>query len=176
MRTVGTGGRCTACRRRGALAGGGWCDRCWHRVVDGRRESDRIEAARRRDLPEWALDALAADGSPLVRAEVAGRADLPPEIIAALADPVTEPDRTVLRRIARHPRLTEHALDLISTDDLHTLRRVAQNPTCPIEALTVLAGHPDPTLSRWARARIVAARLDGQQRLRLPVGLRRLLS
>ena len=174
-RTPGNGGRCTACRRRGALADGGWCDRCWHRAVDGGWESRRIEAARRADLPAWALDALAADASALVRAEVAGRDDLPPRIIAALADPVVEPDRTVLRQIARHPRLATHAVELISTDDLHTLRRVAQNPTCPVEALTVLARHPDPTLSRWARARLVGARLDGQQRQQLPVGLRRLL-
>jgi hypothetical protein len=167
--------RCATCRRRATRGAGGRCDRCWQIAVGSTREVDRTEAARLVDLPPWVLATLATDRSPLVRAEVARRDDLPDRIIAALANPATEPARTVLRRIARHPRLFAHAHALIRTDDLFTLRHVAQNPTCPPETLALLARHPNQTVHRWARARVVGAALDVQQRHRLPVGLRHLL-
>ncbi|HEX6568932.1 MAG TPA: hypothetical protein VF015_07200 [Acidimicrobiales bacterium] len=168
-------GRCATCARRAPLDAGGRCDRCWQAAVGSDRESDRTAAARRTDLPTWALATLAADRSPLVRAEIAERDDLPDRIIATLADPATQPHRAVLRRIARHPRLRAHARALIHTDDVFTLRHVAQNPTCPPDALALLARHPDRSVHERARARVVAAALDDEQRRRLPLGLRHLL-
>lgn len=138
-------------------------------------EADRADAARQVDLPPWARATLALDRSPLVRAEIAGRADLPDRIVAALANPATELDRTVLRRIARHPRLGAHAEALAQADDAHTLCRLAGNPSCPTETLDLLARHADPAVRRRARARLVGAALDDQQRHRLPLGLRHLL-
>ena len=85
-------------------------------------------------------------------------------------------DRAVLRRIARHPRLRANARRLIQTDDLFTLRHVTQNPGCPVEALRLLARHPDRLGHQRARARLVAAGLDDEQRRRLPVGLLHLLN
>lgn len=175
-RTAANTNRCTTCGRRAPIEAGGRCEDCWRAAVGSRREADRADAARQADLPVWALAPLAADPSPLVRAEVAERDDLPGEIIATLADPATEPHRAVLRRIARHPRLRGHARRLIQTDDVFTLRHVAQNPGCPVEALRLLARHPDRLVHQRARARLVAAGLDDEQRRRLPVGLRHLLS
>ena len=40
----------------------------------------------------------------------------------------------------------------------------------------VLAGHPDPSVHRRARARLVGAVLDDEARSRLPVGLRPFLT
>jgi hypothetical protein len=157
-------------------AAGSRCDRCWRTLVSHAGEADRADAARREDLPAWARATLALDRSPLVRAEIAGRADLPDRLIATLADPAIEPDRAVLRRIARHPRLGRHARTLAGAGDLYTLRHLVQNPSCPAEALDVLAAHPDPTVHGRARARLVGASLDDAQRLRLPLGLRHLLT
>ncbi|HEX6421128.1 MAG TPA: hypothetical protein VFZ77_21670 [Acidimicrobiales bacterium] len=155
---------------------GGRCERCWRAVVASRREADRAEAARHTGLPAWVVAALAADPSPLVRAEIAERPDLPDEVIGALADPGAERHPTVLRRIARHPRLCSHARRLIHTEDVHALRHVAQNPGCPDDALRLLAQHPDRLVHQRARARLMAVGLDDEQRRRLPVGLRHLLA
>lgn len=168
--------RCPTCGRRATPGTGDRCDRCWRSCVASDREADRTEAARAAGLPLWALTTLAADRSPLVRAEVAARLDLPDEIIATLADPATEPDRAVLRRMARHPRLRAHARRLVRTDDLPALRHLAGNPTCPPDTLALLARHPDGVVHRRARARAVGAALDDEARHRLPVGLRHLLT
>ncbi|HET6952399.1 MAG TPA: hypothetical protein VFI47_18610 [Acidimicrobiales bacterium] len=139
-------------------------------------EAGRAAAARHDDLPGWVLNALAADRSALVRAEVASRPGLPDALVAVLADPRTEPDPTVLRRMAAHPGIAVRALALAATADVVALRRLAENPATPRDALAVLAGHPDPAVHRRARARIVGAGLDDDARARLPVGLRAYLT
>jgi hypothetical protein len=171
-----TGLRCATCRRRTALEAGGRCPGCWRAVVGAGDEARRSSAARDPDLPGWALAALAADRSPLVRAEVAARTDLPDSVVAVLADPRTEPDVTVLRRMAGHARLGARALALAAVGDVVTLRRLADNPAAPPDVLTVLAGHPDPTVGCRARARLLGAGLDDVARRRLPAGLRRYLT
>ncbi len=168
--------RCATCRRRTALEPGGRCTRCWRTVVTERDEAGRAEAARHGEVPGWVLAALAADRSPLVRAEVAARPALPDAVGAVLADPRTEPDPTVLRRMAAHPGLGARALALAGTSDVVALRRLADNPATPVDALAVLAGHPDPSVHRRARARLVGAVLDDEARRRLPAGLRPFLT
>jgi hypothetical protein len=145
-------------------------------VVGTGDEARRSAAARDPDLPGWALSALAGDRSPLVRAELASRPDLPDAVVAVLADPRTEPDVTVLRRMAGHPRLGVRALALAASADVVTLRRLADNPAAPTDVLTVLAGHPEPTVGGRARARLVGQGLDDAARRRLPAGLRRYLT
>jgi len=139
-------------------------------------ESVRTAIARRPGAPEWALTALAADPSPLVRAEVALRTDLPAEVVEALADPGRERDRTVLRRMARHPALGRRAWLLAALNDLVVQRQLARNPSTPSEVLTWLARHTDPTVSGAARARLISAALDTSQQKRLPVGVRAFLA
>jgi hypothetical protein len=163
------------CKRRVAREPSGRCDHCWRNAVGSRREPDRADAARSPDLPGWALATLAADRSSLVRAEIAVRDDLPDRLIAALANPAIETGSTVLRRIAKHPRLGEHARLLVQSDDLIVLRQVAQNPGTPLDTLKLLAEHPDQTVHLRARTRVMGAGLDEEQRHRLPVGLRHLL-
>jgi hypothetical protein len=131
--------------------------------------------ARAAGAPAPVVAALAADRSALVRAEVAARPDLPDDLVARLADPRSEGDATVLRRMAAHPRLGARAQGLAATGDVVVLRRLAANPGVPAEALAVLAGHPDPAVQRRARARLAGTRLTPAGRARLPVGLRRLL-
>jgi hypothetical protein len=145
-------------------------------VVSGDDEAARASAARDGEVPGWVLAALAADRSPLVRAEVAGRPDLPDAVVAVLADPRAEPDPTVLRRMAAHAGIGSRALALAGCGDLVALRRLADNPATPADALAVLAGHPDPSVHRRARARLVGAVLDDDARSRLPVGLRPFLT
>jgi hypothetical protein len=168
--------RCATCRRRAATLDGGRCARCWRGVVDGGDEADRAAAARAPGLPVWALAALAADRSALVRAEVAGRRDLPGELAARLADPRVEPDPAVLRRMAAHPAVGPWAQALAASRDVVALRRLAANPATPPDALALLAAHPDPSVHGRARARAVGASLDPAARRRLPVGLRRYLT
>jgi hypothetical protein len=168
--------RCATCRRRTGLEAGGRCARCWRTVVESGDEAGRAEAARRREVPGWVVAALAADRSPLVRAEVAARPDLSAAVVAVLADPRTETDPTVLRRMAAHPRLGDRALALAGAGDVVALRRLADNPAASPDALAVLAAHPDPSVHRRARARVVGAQLDEAARRRLPVGLRRFLT
>ncbi|HEY7070029.1 MAG TPA: hypothetical protein VH479_07950 [Acidimicrobiales bacterium] len=139
-------------------------------------ESVRTAVARRPGAPEWALTALAADPSPLVRAEVALRADLTDEVLEALADPQRERDRTVLRRMARHPALGRRASALAEMNDVVVQRQLAGNPSTPTEVLTGLARHTDPTVSRAARARLITATLDASEQERLPVGVRAFLA
>jgi hypothetical protein len=145
-------------------------------LAPGARQPDRSEAARRPGAPAWALAALAADQSPLVRAEVALRPDLPDEIVATLADPDREPDRTVLRRMAKHPALGAHAPRLAAVDDLVVHRQLAGNPSTPATVLAVLSRHADPAVRQAARARLVGAALDADGRSRLPVGVRNYLA
>jgi hypothetical protein len=168
-----TGVRCASCGRRRPLDGGR-CDPCWSAAVAG-DEAARAAAARAPGAPAPVVAALAGDRSPLVRAEVAARPDLPEHLIARLADPRTEGDATVLRRMAAHARLGARAGALAATGDVVVLRRLAANPGVPAEALADLAGHPDPAVRRPARGRLAGARLTPAGRARLPVGLRRLL-
>jgi hypothetical protein len=175
------GDRCATCRKRPAVAApvpapGGCCEPCWRRALASPAESDRSEAARRPGAPAWALAALAADQSPLVRAEVALRPDLPDEIVATLADPDREPDRTVLRRMAKHPALGANAPRLAAVDDLVVHRQLAGNPSTPATVLAVLSRHADPAVRQAARARLVGAALDPDGRSRLPVGVRNYLA
>ena len=148
MLGVVTGDRCATCRRRGPLEGGR-CGRCW---------------------------ATSAGGDEAARAAVARDPGAPAAVLARLADPRTERDATVLRRMAGHPRLGgDRAAALAATGDIIVLRRLAANPSTPPATLAVLAGHADPAVRRQARARSAGARLTGSARARLPVGLRRLL-
>ena len=173
MLGVVTGARCATCRRRGPLDGGR-CGRCWATSTGG-DEAARAAAARDPGAPAAVLARLAADRSPLVRAEVAARVDLPDPVIARLADPRTERDATVLRRMAGHPRLGARAAALATTGDVVVLRRLAANPGTPAATLAVLATQPDAATRHRARGRLAGARLTGTARARLPVGLRRLL-
>jgi hypothetical protein len=140
-------------------------------------ESVRASAARRPGAPEWALIALAADPSALVRAEVALRSDLSDQVVDSLADPGRERDRTVLRRMAKHPELgSRRAAALAGLDDVVVQRQLAGNPSTPAGVLGVLAGHTDPAVSLAAQARLIGAALDDGQRQRLPVGVRAFLA
>ncbi len=158
-------------------AGGGYCEPCWRAAVANAAESVRASAARRPGAPEWALIALAADPSPLVRAEVALRSDLSDEVVDTLADPGRERDRTVLRRMARHPELgSRRAAALAGLDDVVVQRQLAGNPSTPAGVLGVLARHTDAAVSRAAQARLIGAALDDDERQRLPVGVRAFLA
>jgi hypothetical protein len=180
-KTETPGDRCATCGKRAAVgastaAPGGCCEPCWHEAVASTSESARAAAARRPGAPEWALDALAYDRSPLVRAEIALRPDLTDPLMDKLADPERERDRTVLRRMARHPALGRRAADLAELNDVVVHRQLAGNPSTPTAVLSTLARHTDPAASRAAQARLVGAALDAEQRERLPVGVRNFLA
>jgi hypothetical protein len=173
--------RCGTCHKR-MVAGastsvpGGCCEPCWQAAVASASESVRASAARRPGAPGWALSALAADPSPLVRAEVALRSDLTDQLVDTLADPERERDRTVLRRMARHPALGKRATALAALNDVVVQRQLAGNPSTPTAVLSALANHTDPAVRRSAQARLIAAALGSEQRERLPVGVRSFLA
>jgi Leucine rich repeat variant len=180
-KTESSGDRCATCGKRAAVgastaAPGGCCEPCWQEAVASSSESVRAAAARRPGAPEWALDALAYDPSPLVRAEIALRRDLTDPLMDKLADPDRELDRTVLRRMARHPALGRRASDLAALNDLVVQRQLAGNPSTPPGVLSALAYHADPAVNRAAQARLIGAALDAEQRERLPVGVRSFLA
>jgi hypothetical protein len=180
-KTETLGDRCATCGKRPVIAApvpapGGCCEPCWHRTTASHAESDRAEAARRPGAPGWALATLAGDPSPLVRAEVALRGDLPDGIVATLADPAREQDRTVLRRMAKHPALGRHAQRLAAVADLVVHRQLAGNPSTPAAVLSALSRHEDPGVRQAAQARLVGASLDEDGRSRLPVGVRAYLN
>lgn len=174
------GDRCATCGKRAAVgasdAPGGCCEPCWQQAVANAHESARASAARRPGAPKWVLNALAYDPSPLVRAEIALRLDLTDPLLDKLADPERERDRTVLRRMARHPALGRRAADLAQLNDVVVHRQLAGNPSTPTAVLSGLARHTDPAVSRAAQARLIGAALDSEQRGRLPVGVRNLLA
>jgi len=180
-KTETSGDRCATCGKRAAVgastaAPGGCCEPCWHEAVASTSESARASAARRPGAPEWALDALAYDPSPLVRAEIALRPDLTDPLLDKLSDPDRERDRTVLRRMARHPELGRRATDLAVLNDVVVQRQLAGNPSTPTTVLSSLALHADPAVSRAAQARLIGAALDAEERQRLPVGVRSFLA
>jgi hypothetical protein len=180
-KTETSGDRCATCRKRAAVgaptdAPGGCCESCWQQAVASASESVRASASRRPGAPEWALAALADDPSPLVRAEIALRPDLIDRLLDKLADPERERDRTVLRRMARHPALGRRATALAELNDVVVQRQLAGNPSTPTAVLSGLARHTDPAVSRAAQARLIGAALDSEQRQRLPVGVRNFLA
>ena len=179
-KTETSGDRCATCGKRSAVgasdAPGGCCEPCWQQAVASTSESARASAARRPGAPEWALDALAYDPSPLVRAEIALRPDLTEPLMDKLSDPDRELDRTVLRRMARHPELGRRASDLAALNDLVVQRQLAGNPSTPTTVLLSLADHTDPAVNRSAQARLIGAALDTEQRERLPLGVRNFLA
>ncbi len=180
-KTETSGHRCAVCRKRAAVAApvpapGGCCEACWRTAVASAAESDRSEAARRPGAPLWALTTLARDRSPLVRAEVALRRDLPEAVVAALSDPRQETDRTVLRRMAKHPALGARAHGLAALDDVVVDRQLAGNPSTPTTLLLGLSRHADAAVRQAASARLVGAALDDEGRRRLPLGVRTFLA
>jgi len=179
-KTETSGDRCATCGKRAAVgasdAPGGCCEPCWQQAVASTSESARASAARRPGAPDWALAALADDPSPLVRAEIALRPDLIDRLLDKLADPERERDRTVLRRMARHPALGRRARALAELNDVVVQRQLAGNPSTPTAVLSGLARHSDPAVSRAAQARLIGAALDSEQHQRLPVGVRNFLA
>ncbi|MCX5077076.1 hypothetical protein OHA84_05090 [Streptomyces sp. NBC_00513] len=128
-------------------------------------ETTRLGSATLPRIPAASTDELRelAAGRPSVRALVAARHDLPPDLRDALA---ADPDAKVLRAVAPHPGLTEELLRaMVATHGVGVHARVAANPGAPgalleelarqeppvRRALREIAGHPNATAGALAR-------------------------
>jgi len=100
----------------------------------GRQVAPRIAAA-----GEDELIRLAGSSTAQVRALVAAREKLPPDLLAAFVD---DPDHGVARRIAVNPALTgEQLWALARRHGVRVFATVATNPHCPPELLAHIAEH-----------------------------------
>ncbi|MEU7941931.1 hypothetical protein [Microbispora bryophytorum] len=109
---------------------------------DGSHESTvhdmQQQALRNPATPAAAVLAFAGHPSMLLRWELAGRTDLPPEVYERLAG---SPEPGVRCSLADNPAIDDRLMQRLATDPCDDVRRsLAHNPRVPLDVLTRLAG------------------------------------
>lgn len=108
-------------------------------------------------IPIALLQRLAHDPDPGVRARVAARDALEPELVARFVDPTVEASPIVWRALAATRAGGRHAASLVTSRDRITLLVLATNSATDAAVLDLLAGDPDRRI-----AGAVAATRSGQ--------------
>lgn len=140
-----------------AIDGLGICGPCLTVILSESDPGRRRSLAGVSRIPVALLARLATDPDPGVRARVASREALEPELIGKFVDPTVEASPIVWRAMAATRAGARHAASLVTSRDRTTLLILATNPATEASVLDLLARDSDRGI-----AGAVAATRSGQ--------------
>lgn len=111
---------------------------------------DRLDVATRSDLPSQYFDRLLDDPDPRVRAAMASRRDLSTQQIAHSADPLREPDTSVLAAWAAHPEIGPHVERLRQVGEKEVIEALSRNTALSSDLRQSILWGPIPSRDMWS--------------------------